>query len=95
MKAIGFDTSRVERGRRPRKKAAALLLQTRRLQSYPSAFMVGSESWLSVKFKQRAWLLCSLFSLHPSLSPVPLFEVNAARRLRANLNIAVASRFIG
>ena len=35
MKAIGFDTSRVERGRRPRKKAAALLLQTRRLQSYP------------------------------------------------------------
>ena len=46
MKAIGFDTSRVERGRRPRKKAAALLLQTRRLQSYPSAFMVGSESWL-------------------------------------------------
>ena len=50
MKAIGFDTSRVERGRRPRKKAAALLLQTRRLQSYPHAFMVGGESWLYVKF---------------------------------------------
>ena len=56
MKAIGFDTSRVERGRRPRKKAAALLMQTRRLQSYPSAFMVGSESWLSVKFKKHGRL---------------------------------------
>ena len=40
-------------------------------------------------------VLCSLFPLHPSLPPFPLFEVNAARRLRANLNIAVTSEFIG
>ena len=43
------------------------------------------------EFNQRACPFCSLFTVHSSLPPFPLFEVNAARRLRATLTISVSS----